>query len=263
MIIPYFKPYGQSSHALAKKVGALWGEKATHTGTLDPAAEGVLVVLTGDDRFKKAELSNFSKVYVAQILFGISTDTHDLIGLPVSFSNSVQASIKDRVEQVLKQFTGTYHQTQPAFSAQRVDGQSAFDLAKQGMNIPLKENEVTVESLKLTAWDTLTLEALQTYHSHSIQKIEGNFRQNDIAVSWNKLYEEARFHKIGTFQLATVTIHCSKRTYIRSLVRDISTSLQLPSVLFSLVRTENGPYAIKECLCLLPSTENETGAPEV
>ena len=63
MILPIYQHQGSSSHMLARQVGQQYGEKATHTGTLDPMAEGVLIVLTGQDRFNKSKYTDWQKVY--------------------------------------------------------------------------------------------------------------------------------------------------------------------------------------------------------
>jgi tRNA pseudouridine55 synthase len=125
MLIPVYKPLGSSSHQLAKKVGETYGEKATHTGTLDPMAEGVLVVLTGEDRFKKTEYSHWQKTYQFKVLVGFETDTHDLLGL---IKNIDHKKINQPVfEKNLKSFIGRQQQLVPKFSAQRINGQSGFD----------------------------------------------------------------------------------------------------------------------------------------
>ncbi len=81
MIFSLWKPIGRSTHLFVKSYGDRIGERITHTGSLDPMAEGVVVVLTGEDRFLKEKYSNSDKEYEFEILIGVSTDSHDLLGL--------------------------------------------------------------------------------------------------------------------------------------------------------------------------------------
>jgi tRNA pseudouridine55 synthase len=252
MIIPFYKRYGQSTHQLAHAVGLIHHEKATHTGTLDPAAEGVVVVLTGEDRFKKQELAGAQKTYLAQILCGISTDTFDLIGYPDEKVSEPFCIGVYEIEKSLQSLVGSYAQTQPAFSAKRVDGKSYFDLAKQGIEPADYKNVVTIYSIDLLSSDSVSISNVQKYHASRLKLIEGDFRQTEIANQWHQLFQALAVSSISELPLLTISVTCSKRTYIRALVRDVSEKLGVPAVLYSLVRTANGPYSITDCLCLVP-----------
>jgi tRNA pseudouridine55 synthase len=247
MIIPIYKPYGESTHLLAHRVGKLTDEKATHTGTLDPAAEGVVVVLTGSDRFEKQKFSNLPKKYVAEILLGISTDTHDLIGIPLNEQAS-QIDIGDAdINASLQTLVGSYAQQQPDFSAKRIHGRSYFDLAKEGKVLEKFENSITIHSLDLLSSIKVDIDAVKSHQSSRLQQISGEFRQQEIAQAWHAVSIPSKI----PLPIITISVSCSKRTYIRALVRDLSTSLGVPAVLYSLVRTKNGPYSIADCTCLL------------
>ena len=254
MIIPVYKPLGASSHMLAAAVGRSRGEKATHTGTLDPMAEGVLVVLTGEDRFKKSQLSNVQKTYTFRMLFGVSTDTHDLLGIPtqVMKKNELDLSLKEithKVETLLQEFSGEVEQVQPLFSAGRVGGKSFFEYGTQKQQIPLPTNTVTFLSNHVETIETLELEKLQNYLEDKIARVEGSFRQEEVLSAWKKvllqLSSEADTHSLP---LLTITSTVTKRTYIRALVRDISAKMALPATTFSIIRTKNGSFSIEDCV---------------
>src|SRR5690606_23625088 len=124
MIIPVYKPLGASTHQLAQTVGEHFGEKATHTGTLDPLAEGVVIVLTGPDRFRNSELSDWRKTYQFTVLFGVSTDSHDLLGLPTAVCQTAPrvAVIENHLPAILSKLQAATTQVTPAFSAKRFQG---------------------------------------------------------------------------------------------------------------------------------------------
>lgn len=241
MIIPIYKPIGASSHQLAKKVGDQHSQKATHTGTLDPMAEGVLIVLTGEDRLKKSEYSDWKKTYEFKILVGIETDSHDLLGLTKNILNK-KINIKN-LEKNISKFIGKQIQTTPVFSAQRVDGKSGFDLAKQNKPFKQQENEIEIFSLEIQKEETLSNKNLLIYIKEKIGLVKGDFRQTEVLRNWNKILKEEK-----EFQLITIEATTSKRTYIRSIVRDIGQKLNIPTTTFSINRTKNGPYGLKDCL---------------
>ncbi|MCD8507164.1 hypothetical protein LRY58_02585 [Candidatus Woesebacteria bacterium] len=145
MIIPVYQPLGSSSHRLAADIGAQRQEKATHTGTLDPMAEGVLVVLTGEDRFQKSVYSKWPKVYEFSILWGLTTDTDDSLGLltasPASWHKLPPTNhLAKQLQTLLPKFLGEQEQQVHAFSARRWQGQSSFDFARRGEPIPKKNS---------------------------------------------------------------------------------------------------------------------------
>jgi tRNA pseudouridine(55) synthase len=241
MIIPIYKPIGESSHQIAKKVGEKYNQKATHTGTLDPMAKGVLVVLTGEDRLNKSKYSDWQKTYKFKILVGIGTDSHDLLGLTKNISDK-KINIKDLEKNIFK-FVGKQTQKVPSFSAQRINGLSGFDLAKQNKRFKQQENKIEVFSLEIKEEETISNKDLLTYIEENINLVKGDFRQTEILKNWNEVLKEEK-----EFQLITLESITSKRTYIRSIVRDIGIKLNIPITTFSINRTKNGQYNLKDCL---------------
>lgn len=261
MIIPIWQKIGQSSHLLAQQVGKSIAIKtsdqkhtlATHTGTLDPMAEGVLIVLTAEDRYKKAQYANYKKEYEFSVLFGITTDSYDLLGLQTKIHNHTLNldEISSSIGNILPKFVGTFEQTQPAFSAQRVAGKSAFDRAKRGEATQLKSNIITISSLKLISRCEIPVAALCEQISSKINTISGDFRQDQIQAEWKKTIEILTQLNILTLPLVQLKAVVSKRTYVRSLVNDLAKMLDIPATTFHIVRTKNGQYSQNSCENLL------------
>ena len=92
-ILPIWQPVGYSTHKIAKAVSNKYGVKTSHTGTLDPLAQGVIIVLLDDERLKKYEYAHWPKTYEFEIVFGISTDTYDGMGIVTnkSFDFKIQS----------------------------------------------------------------------------------------------------------------------------------------------------------------------------
>lgn len=246
MIIPAYKPLGASSHQLAKQIGEKLGEKATHTGTLDPMAEGVLVVLTGEDRFQKTELANTEKKYRFSILFGIATDSHDLLGLPTAVAKEKldQTHLNERLTQSLAHMVGTTNQEQPVFSAGREGGKSFFDLGKQQQTPKqTKVNTITIHDVTCTKVQAISKKEVLAYQKKAIGHVVGDFRQDDILTAW----EEKREELPETLYVADCVATVSKRTYIRGIVRDVAEKLEIPATTFSIIRTKNGSFKLEDC----------------
>jgi tRNA pseudouridine(55) synthase len=246
MIIPIYKSLGKSTHLLAKKAGDFRGEKATHTGTLDPMAEGVVVVLTGEDRFKKQEFGDVKKTYQFEILWGVSTDSQDLLGL-IETQKETQINF-EKIREFLKKFVGKQKQVLPKFSARRIEGKSYFDLAKTKKEFSQKSEEVEIFSLEALNCCEISTQDLQKNILEKLGKVEGDFRQAEIIKGWQEFFSENKISKFNITKLEAVT---SKRTYIRALVRDLAQELNAPGVTYSILRTQNGSYSIKNCLCLV------------
>ncbi len=242
MIIPVYQQIGQSSHLLAQRVGEQHGEKATHTGTLDPMAEGVLVVLTGEDRFRKSDLSGGTKTYEFEMLWGVRTDSLDTLGLITDTQCSTE-NPEQKLVAVLQNFVGRQQQLMPSFSAKRVAGNSMFDLAKKGTATPEVKQAIEVYSLEHLQTYTASTETVHQTIQDKIEKVTGDFRQQQVLYGW-KQYFETNTQQLFISKVRALT---SKRTYIRGLVRDIAQKLDLPGTTFSITRSENSGFTTADC----------------
>lgn len=121
--------------------------KVGHGGTLDPLAEGVLPIALGEATKLAGRMLDASKVYDFTVQFGTETDTFDTEG-PVIATSDVRPTLAD-VEAVLPRFTGPIEQVPPAYSALKVGGQRAYDLARAGEAVELKARSVTIYALTI------------------------------------------------------------------------------------------------------------------
>ena len=126
--------------------------KVGHGGTLDPLATGVLPIALGEATKLAGRMLDATKAYDFTITFGTQTNTLDLEGQVIATSD-VRPSLAE-IEAILPRFTGPIEQIPPAYSALKVDGERAYDLARQGIEVELKTRAVTVLELALLAADT-------------------------------------------------------------------------------------------------------------
>ncbi len=146
------KPTGISSFGVVARVRRIASEaagkkvKVGHTGTLDPAATGLLVLVLGSYTKRAGEFSKLDKTYQVEINLGANSTTADSEGQIVQKSNHQPGPAE--VEQVLNTFLGQISQIPPAFSAIKVGGQRAYKLARAGKEVKIEPRKVTIYSIK-------------------------------------------------------------------------------------------------------------------
>ena len=140
------KPAGMTSHDVVWRVRKLFGtKKVGHTGTLDPMATGVLVVLLGRAAKACEYVSHDEKVYEATLRLGLTTDTEDVTGTVLTTSETLPSPAD--VENILPAFRGEIMQIPPMYSALKVNGRKLCDIARAGETVEREARPVTVKSL--------------------------------------------------------------------------------------------------------------------
>lgn len=146
------KPPGMTSHDVVDYVRKLLGiKRAGHTGTLDPAAAGVLPICVGRATRVSEYLLGSDKAYRAVMVLGIATDTHDAQGRVVSESDASGVGIEELGE-VLRRFRGVILQVPPMVSAARYQGERLYRLAMKGVTVERSPRPVNVISLEVADW---------------------------------------------------------------------------------------------------------------
>lgn len=203
-ILNVYKEQGYTSHdVVAKLRGILKQKKIGHTGTLDPAAEGVLPVCLGKATKVCDLLTDKDKTYQAVLHLGIITDTQDMTG-EILEQRDVTIS-EEQVRETILGFIGEYAQVPPMYSALKVNGKKLCDLARAGKTVERKARNIRI--LEITI--------------------------DQIALP-----------------LVTMTVTCSKGTYIRTLCHDIGEKLGCGGCMESLLRTRVSRFALKDSLKL-------------
>lgn len=141
------KHAGVTSHDIVFKVRRLFGtKKVGHTGTLDPMATGVLVVLVGRAAKAAEYLVSDSKRYRATLKLGVTTDTEDTTGEVLTSTDVIPTS--DEVIAAALSFLGEYDQVPPMYSALKIGGKKLCDLARQGVTVEREARRVTIHDIK-------------------------------------------------------------------------------------------------------------------
>jgi tRNA pseudouridine55 synthase len=146
------KPVGMTSHDVVQAIRNGTGlRRAGHTGTLDPRASGVLVILVGPAVRLSEYVSASDKRYQAIIRLGSATDTFDAEGRFTRDKAPVNVT-ESQFEEVLKTFIGEIEQTPPPYSAVKVQGRKAYEMARQGEEVELAPRKIQVHHLEVLEW---------------------------------------------------------------------------------------------------------------
>ncbi|HET6524618.1 tRNA pseudouridine(55) synthase TruB [Sphingopyxis sp.] len=200
--------------------------KVGHGGTLDPLASGVLPIALGEATKLCGRMLDASKIYDFTIAFGTETAGLDAEGEIVA-SSDVRPTLAE-IEAVLPRFTGPIEQVPPAYSAIKIDGQRAYDLARKGEAVEMKARSVTIHSLRHAGFDPASIPAGDDSTPDQVRGDEGE----------------------GQLTAITLTAHVSKGTYIRSLARDIAHAVGTVGHVTMLRRTKAGPFDLSQAISL-------------
>ena len=243
------------------------GISMTYAGRLDPLAEGVLLVLTGKEVHRKEEFLNLKKEYEVDVLFGVGTDTFDVMGVVDKFNNSLgchprvlpgiqvqnsglgfplstarmtEGRIDDNtdVEEVLKNFIGKNIFEYPAYSSKTVSGKPLFSLARSGEleDVEMPKREVEIFSLEIMSFREINSKDLLKDIENKINMVKGDFRQEIIISRWKEVLEKSD----NIFQIVKINAEVSSGTYMRTLAHEWGKALGVPALAYHIVRTKVG-----------------------
>ena len=200
--------------------------KVGHGGTLDPLATGVLPIALGEATKLCGRMLDASKTYDFTICFGTETSGLDAEGEVVATSD-VRPTL-EQVQQALAQFTGPIEQIPPAYSAIKIDGKRAYDLARAGEVVEMKSRGVTVHQLTICHAELVSASYFERNESKTLKQVQGD----------------------ASLKSVTLTADVSKGTYIRSLARDIAYALGTVGHVTMLRRVRAGPFALNGAISL-------------
>lgn len=163
-ILCFDKPLGWTSFNLVSKIRSQLSHrlgvrrlKVGHAGTLDPLATGVMVLCTGKATKRIDELQAHTKEYVATLQLGATTPCFDL-EKPIDRTFPTEHITEPLVREVLKTFLGRIEQVPPAFSACKIDGKRAYDLARRGKEVELKPKVLVIDEIELLYFNSETMQ---------------------------------------------------------------------------------------------------------
>lgn len=216
-------------------------ENMTYAGRLDPMAEGVMILLSGEEVNNKDKYTGLDKEYEFTVLWGFSTDTLDILG---KVKNEKLKVIKEEeIIKILEKSKGKFEQAYPVFSSKTVDGIPLWSWAREGKIslIKIPKHEVEIFDAKHISRTEMTGESLIKEIRRRIKLISGDFRQDEILKNWENVLED-----VGdkTFILDSFSIKVSSGFYVRQFVYDLAEALGGTATTFYIKRTRVGDFKV-------------------
>jgi tRNA pseudouridine55 synthase len=249
-IILINKPVGKTPlemlTALRIQNPALQDQKLAYAGRLDPMAEGLMIVLVGEECKNRKTYENLPKMYEFEVLFGLSTDTYDVMGLVQKSNIKPDLTIIEKCIPVFeKKYKGRFLQRYPPYSSIRVDGHPLFYWTRedklQQIKIPTKKIEVY--KLQFISKRVVTSQTVVKEIIARINLVKGEFRQQEIIKRTSEILKNTSV----AFPILTFKIECSSGTYVRSIADEMGAIAGFPSLAYSIKRVSIGSYELKDC----------------
>lgn len=221
-------------------------EKISYAGRLDPMAEGILILLIGDENKKREKYLELDKTYESEIVFGVSTDSYDSLGKIVD-QDIARKPTETEIKEVLNSFIGERIQDYPPYSSKTVKGKPLFWWARNNKlnEIIIPKRKIEIYSMSLMDFNKISGKESAIKIIEKIRKVEGDFRQDDIIEGWKKFTEE---NKSNIFLKIKINVECSSGTYIRSIASELGKILEVPAFAYSIKRVKIGDVSKKDCL---------------
>jgi tRNA pseudouridine(55) synthase len=212
----------------------------TYAGRLDPMAEGVLLVLVGDECKEKEKFLGSDKEYEIEVLFGVATDTQDVLGVITTINIDVKVT-DEFIKSIPEKYIGTFSQKYPVYSSKTVGGKALHTHAREN-TLPTDEREMPARDVKIYSIDFLgqreitgTEIAIQSIEK--IKKVNGDFRQEEIIMGWQDF---AQKYATSKFSIIKLKVKCSTGTYMRVLAERIGKDAGTVAIASSIMRTRIG-----------------------
>jgi len=239
-VITAYKNVGETPLECLERVRKEQGFSAdlpmTYAGRLDPMAEGLLLILTGDECKNKEKYLGLDKEYEIEVLFGLKTDTHDVLGLIRG------VDIEKGKEIDLQKYVGKFEQEYPMYSSKTVQGKQLHEYARSGEEIEeMPTKNVEIYSIEKIGESEISGLELAAGVIEKVSRVNGDFRQEETILDWQDLAQE--FSKVD-FKVIKLRVNCSSGTYMRSLAERMGKDAGIGAIAYSIKRNFVGEYKI-------------------
>lgn len=203
----------------------------TYAGRLDPMAEGLLIILVGEDCKNKEKYLKMDKEYEVEILFGVCTDSYDTLGL-ITKTDKVSFDSID-----FQKYKGKFTQEYPRYSSKIIA------MIDSGKDLPeeMPTKEVEIYAIEQIGSSALSGQKIAQNVIENIKNVTGEFRQKEIVDKWQQFAQE---NEKTRFMILKIKVSCSSGTYMRSLANRIGIDAGIPALALSIKRTRINGYKI-------------------
>jgi tRNA pseudouridine55 synthase len=247
------KPAGPTSHDIVARMRRTLREKRIgHTGTLDPAATGVLLLVLGKATRLARFLSASDKAYEAVVRFGFATDTADAQGQPIGAVWKGLPPSREAIERALDDFRGTYLQQPPAFSAKKIEGKRSHKLARARARAAADARKADAR-LKPSRYNDVSTNLPDPSDPSDLPGLPDPPDPSDppdlVALPAPTTVTVHRLEIVSLeAEYVTLRVDCSAGFYVRSLAHDLGERLEVGAHIASLRRTRTGDFTIEQAM---------------
>jgi tRNA pseudouridine55 synthase len=250
-IVPIYKPTGLTPFEMVKKIKLtntkLANIKIGYAGRLDPLAHGVLLLMVGEETKKRDLYLALPKSYLFEVVFGLETDTYDILGLLSTVrSKRTSKNVNLFVNTFVKNRLGKQIQKYPPYSSKAVNGKPLFWWAKNGKltQIKIPTREIEIYEFTVISIGEIVIDKLNERVSDAINSVKGDFRQKKIKKLWDQYFSQQKKEK--TLTTVTFKINCSSGTYVRELVNQMGKEIGCGALAINILRTSVGNYSLTD-----------------
>lgn len=236
MILAY-KKLGQTPLDVVRELRKKNDVTLSYAGRLDPMAEGLLLILEGEENKRRREYERLDKEYEFEVILGFSTDSYDLLGI-VNPGKSMAIDL-EKLNTFIKENIGTVSQKYPPYSSFRIKGKPLYWWSRNKKKVKIPEREVKVDSLNLIEVYEAEREKLEKKIVERTSAIKGDFRQTEIKKAWTEFFKKDKREK---FDILKFRIECSGGYYVRSFANDLGNYLGTKACAYSIKRTRIGDF---------------------
>jgi len=245
LVVPVYKKCGETPLECLERHRHLFqplSDSITYAGRLDPLAEGVMLLLAGSERLDKELYTSLPKEYVFDVLWGVGSDSDDILGVVQSTVTGVRGSMK-KENGDWSEFVGLIDQRPPTLSTPGFVKAGGYREAWLNYKAMPAERQVKVMSLDCLGFSTLTSDQVLKAVTDKISLVKGDFRQDEVLQSWQHHLKS----QTTPFRLTRFRVRCSAGTYIRSLARDMGQSVGQSALAWQIRRERVGIFSIYNC----------------
>ena len=219
-------------------------EKVTYAGRLDPMAEGLLILLTGNDVYKKKEFLHLPKTYDIDFFFGVSTDTYDILGFITDIAENIEGISDNTLQRQLEEYLGEYNQAYPPYSSKTVQGKPLFTWAREGniARIQIPTKKVEIFNIQFLKKKSIPISLFEKKIKQSVLRVVGDFRQKNIIEKWEIFFKNNTDEYI---ELYTIRVTASSGTYMRNIIHRLGEDMSTLACSLKITRLQIGDYVLE------------------
>lgn len=215
--------------------------KIGYAGRLDPMAEGLVLYMVGEENKNREKYLGLDKEYDVEILFGVETESYDMLGLIRQSKVYESEEITEKLKDVLPHFEGEIDQAFPPYSSKPFNGKPLYYWARRGeldgVELPRERRKIySIEEVDKRLLDKAKLEEIII---EKLSHVEGNFNQERIIKGWEEFFAtttQKSWLSVG------LRVHCSSGTYMRSLAHEIGKEVGTGACALSIRRSRIGDF---------------------